>query len=272
MFPRSMILVRNPWFCRSVFFVLTGITPLALRAETAPTAEELIQRAVARSQESQSSSLPDINYTKVTVTEEVDSSGKVTDRKKKVYNISFRSGLSQVNLVEVNGHPPAEADRRKQSENETGLRQLLGQSKAARGDNRENFLTPEMAARFDFRLIGRTNINERAAYAITFQPKTPELPTRRMVDRLLNRISGTLWIDREEFEIARAEVSLKSEVNLLGGFAGCLKKLAYSMVRTRIADGLWFNTLSSGDFEGRKLLDSTRIRTKSQATDFKRAG
>jgi hypothetical protein len=271
MFSSSMTFVQNIRFGCSVLLVFGGISPFALHAETALQAKEVIQKAVLRSQHSQKSALPDINYTKVTVTEEFDASGKVTDRKRKVYNVSFRSGLSQMSLVEVNGRAPAEADRRKQSENETGLRQLLGQSKPVKGDNRENFLTPEMVARFDFSLVGQTNINGRAAYQIAFQPKTPEPPVRRMVDRVLNRISGTLWIDCQEFEIARADVFLRSEVNLLGGFAGCLKKLAYTMVRTRIAEGLWFNTLSSGDFEGRKLLDSTHIKTKSQATNFERA-
>ena len=46
-----------------------------------------------------------------------------------------------------------------------------------------------------------------------------------MVDRLLNRISGTVWIDVEEFEVARADIQLRSEVNLLGGVIGSLKKL-----------------------------------------------
>jgi len=54
----------------------------------------------------------------------------------------------------------------------------------------------------------------------------------------LNRISGTIWIDADEFEIARADVRLGSEVDLLGGVVGSLKKLAYTMTRTRVADGV----------------------------------
>ena len=90
-----------------------------------------------------------------------------------------------------------------------------------------------------------------------------------MVDRLLNRISGTIWIDAEEFEVARADIQLRSEVNLLGGVIGSLKKLAYTMTRTRVADGVWFNTSSCGDFEGRKLIESMRIKTKSECRNFR---
>ena len=87
----------------------------------------------------------------------------------------------------------------------------------------------------------------------------------------VHRVSGALWIDAEEFELARADVQLRSEVNLLGGVIGTLKKLAYTMTRTRLADGVWLKTSSSGDFEGRKLVDAMRIKTKSRSTDFQLA-
>jgi hypothetical protein len=90
-----------------------------------------------------------------------------------------------------------------------------------------------------------------------------------MIDRFLNRLSGTLWIDTDEFEIARADLRLSSEVNVLGGMIGSLKKLAYTMTRTRLGEGIWLNTYSSGDFEGRKLIESMRIKTKSLAKNFR---
>jgi hypothetical protein len=72
--------------------------------------------------------------------------------------------------------------------------------------------------------------------------------------------------------MAQAQVHLSSEIDLLGGVIGSLKKLAYTMTRTRVGEGIWFNTFSSGDFEGRKLLDSMRIKTKSQSSNFRRVG
>jgi hypothetical protein len=43
-------------------------------------------------------------------------------------------------LVTVNGRPPAQADLKKQSENDMNAQQITGSS-PARADNRENFLT-----------------------------------------------------------------------------------------------------------------------------------
>lgn len=200
--------------------------------------------------------------------EELDSAGKVKEHKEKVYQVNFRNGATYAKLVQVNGHAPAQSDLKKQAENESNAREMTGKSKSNKGDIRENFLTPEIVARFDFSLVGQTNINGRATYQVAFQPKNPAPPSHHMVDKLLDRISGTICIDAEEFEIAHAELQLGSEVSLLGGVVGSLKKLVYSMTRTRIADGLWFNTSSVGDFEGRKLIDAMRIKTSSQAINF----
>jgi hypothetical protein len=78
-----------------------------------------------------------------------------------------------------------------------------------------------------------------------------------------------VWIDAEDFEIARAEVFLRSEVNLFGGVVASLKRLAYTIERTRVADGVWFSTFSTGDFQGRKLLEPAHIRTRSQSVNFR---
>jgi hypothetical protein len=262
--------VRSPIFlCTlTLLFAVAGQSPA--RAEAALGVAEIVQKAVARGQQDQQGTVPDFTYRKQTVTEELDGSGKVKERREKLYEVSYRGGSSHSTLLQVNGHLPSPTDLKQQSDNEMSVRQITGEAKPAKGDNRENFLTAELAARFDFTLLGTTNANGRTAYQISFQPKRPQLPVRRMVDRLLNQLSGTLWIDADEFEVARADVSLRSEVNLLGGIAGSLKKLAFTLERTRVAEGVWFSTLSSGDFQGRKLLDSTHIKTNSKSVHFRR--
>ena len=233
--------------------------------------DDIIRRAVSRADQAQRNAGQNAyTYTKLTVTEELDPAGRVKDRKEKVYQVFFQSGATHLKLLTVNGRAPAHADIKQQSENDTSARQVLGQSKSAKAA--ENLLTPEVVARFNFTLVDETSINGRKAYHISFEPKRPAPPVHRIVDRLLDRISGTIWIDADEFEIAQAQIYLSSEVDLLGGVVGCLKKLDYTMTRTRVGDGLWFNTFSTGDFQGRKLLDWMRIKTKSQSSNFRPLG
>jgi hypothetical protein len=260
------------WLGLSVLLVFGGMGPGFSSSQAAAplSANEVIRKAVAHAQQAETrTGLPAYSYSKVTVTEELDSTGKVKERKERMYQVWFRDGATYVKLLKVNGRTPATADMKLQADNESSLRLLVGGSKGANGDRRENCLTPELVAHYDFTLVGETPLNGRRAYRLAFQPKAPALPTHHIIDRFLNRISGTIWIDAEEFEIARAELRLGSEVDLLGGVVGCLKKLAYTLTRTRVADGLWLNTYSSGDFEGRKLLDSLRIKTKSQSVGFR---
>jgi hypothetical protein len=243
------------------------------KAQTTLSADHIIQKAVARTQQAEAqSSQPAYTYTKLTVTEELDAEGNVKTRKERVYQVCFQNGATQLKLLSVNGRSPGDADIKMAAENEAHTRQMAGSSKSGKGDKRENFLTPDVVARFDFKLAGQTTVAGRAAYEITFQPRNPSPRARHIVDRFLDRVSGTVWIDAEEFEIARAQVNLGSEVNFLGGVVGSLKKMAYTLTRTRVADGLWLNSSSSGDFVGRKLLDSTHIKTQSQSTNFRPLG
>lgn len=239
---------------------------------TTLTADEVMRRAVERNQRLDHPWNHELyTYTKVSITEELDSSGKITERKAKTWQVLFKDGETHAKLVDVNGKPPRKADLKNNSDNESTARRLMGQPGPGKGDNREMLLQPTIVSRFEFHLAGQEQVHGRMAYRLTFEPKSPGAPVHHMVDRLLDRLSGTLWIDAQEFELAKASMRLRSEVDLLGGILGSLKKLAYTVDRTRVAEGVWLNTFSSGDFEGRKLLDSMRIRTKSQSLNFKPA-
>jgi hypothetical protein len=264
--------------CRGCFgfVLLLGLGAMGVpvtATENELTADDVIRRAVVRAQKTEArTGQAAYTYTKLTITEELDGAGRLKERKEKVYRVFFQNGSTHLKLLTVNGRAPGAADIRKQSENDSNTRQIIGSKQGKTVENRDNFLTPEMVARFKFKLIDREEINGRTAYQIAFEPKQPNLPARRMLDRLLDRMSGTLWIDTEEFEMAQAKIHLGSEIDFLGGVIGSLKKLAYTMTRTRVGEGVWFNTSSSGDFEGRKLLDSMHIKTKSQSSNFRRAG
>lgn len=257
--------------CLVFLSLLPALTSLAAEAKPELTADAIIRKAVDRAQLSEKQpDQKDFTYTKVSVTEELDARGNVKERKEKVYKVYFQKGLTYAKLVEVNGRPIGQADMKAQAENDAAARQVLGDAKPTKGE--KSFLTPEVVSRFDFKLVGQETINDRLTYQVAFAPKSPEPPVHAILERLMNRISGTVWIDAQEFEMARADLKLGSEVNLLGGVVGSLKKLAYTMTRTRMADGVWLNTSSSGDFEGRKLVDAMRIKTRSHAVGFKPLG
>jgi hypothetical protein len=213
---------------------------------------------------------PNYAYTKRTVTDEFDAKGRVKGRKEKLYEVLVESGLSYLKLLQVNGQPLSTEQLRKQEEREEAERQKMTNFQAGKkGDNRENFLTAELVERYQFALLDEQMVNGRMAYRLTFEPKNG-LQIRKLTDRFLNQVAGTVWIDAEEFEIARAEIHLQSEVALWGGMIGTLKRCAFTLERTRMPDGAWFNAVSNGIFEGRKLLEPMLIKTQSKSTNFRR--
>ena len=259
------------WLGLLALLVLSGGAGSWLRATTPLSADEVMQKAVERARWSAAQhARPNYTYTKITVLEDLEASGKVKDRKEKLYEAVFDSGLTYLRLVKVNGKALPAGELKKQEERELKDRETLAQRKTAKGgDDRENFLTSELIAKYHFAMVDRKSVTGRPAYVLTFQPK-PGLPQKQAADRLLNHLAGKLWIDEQEFEIAKIEIHLQSEVTLWGGLLASLKQFTFTLSRTRIEDGVWFNARSMGDFEGRKLLDNAHFRTQSESTNFRR--
>lgn len=206
------------------------------------------------------------SFQKETLTEELDSKGRVKNRKQKLWEVSFANGHASGRLLEVNGKPASASEVKKNAENEKNAREVFSSFKAGAG-GQQTFLSQDMVSRFNFRLLGQEPADGRMAYELSFEPK-PRLQAHGMGDRLLNNVAGTLWIDTEEFELLKAQINLRSEVDFWGGLLGTLRKLAYTTHRTRVASGLWLNTSSTGEFEGRKLVESMHVRTTSKTVNF----
>src|SRR6185369_4519637 len=86
---KHLFLVTMKFRLATIVYGLTSLLvlsgPASLRAGTALCADEVIQKTIARGQQSQSSAAPDFEYRKLTLTEELDGAGNVKERKEKVY-------------------------------------------------------------------------------------------------------------------------------------------------------------------------------------------
>jgi hypothetical protein len=239
-------------------------------ASTNLTGPEIAKRLVARAQAANSSPKhQQYTYSKLTVSEEMDENGRVKERKEKV--LFFKAGSGSLLEMKVNGKPVSGEEFRKHEEQASQNRQKLNASKTGgRDDNWEKYLTPELLTKYQFKLLERVNYNGRPTYILGFEPVSRNLPVKQMADRLANQVAGKVWVDETEFEVARAEVNLLSEVNLWGGMLGSLKKLYFLVDRTRLDENIWFNRSTYGDFQGRKLLDNTRMKLRSESSNFQR--
>jgi hypothetical protein len=265
-------LPRSPWPVRIGLLVLGLLSGAAGHAQPLLSADDIMQKAVQRAESPEArEARPPYRYTKHTVTDELDSQGRLKDRREKLYQVRVESGLSQLRLVQINGQALSAEEQKKQDAQDLAARQKMTDARSGnKGDERENFLTVELVAKYKFKLIRELSLNGRDTYELAFEPAGPNLPANHLTDRFLNQLAGTVWIDAQEFEIARAEIHLQGEVSLWGGMVGTLTQCSYTLSRVRQPDGAWFNSFSHGYFEGRKLLEPMLIRTRSESTDFQR--
>lgn len=254
-----------------LLLVTGGVSGWASVEQNALTADAIIQKAVERAESpAVREARPNYSYTKHTITEDLDLKGGVKDRKEKLYEVSVEAGLSYLKLLQVNGQALSEAALKKEDDRAAAERQKMTDAKPGKkGDERESFLTAELAQKYNYTLVDRQLLKGRDTYVISFEPKS-DLTVKHLTDRFANEMAGTVWIDAEDFEIARAEIHLKSEVALWGGMVGTLRHCRFTLERTRLPDGVWFNSMSHGIFEGRKLMEPMLIRTRSESSNFHR--
>ncbi len=257
-------------WCGWLLIAVTGVC--AASNDDSPTfsADEIVARALEKARQAESSSERNrYGYTQITMVEEMDGRGQIVDHKEKVYAVTLNEGWTRLRLVRINGEDLPPAELRREDERETRLRQRLTMAASNKGsDRRDNFFAPDIVDKFQFRLQGREEINGRPAFVLDFQPKNPASAVRLITDRLVNQLTGTVWIDAEDFEVARIEIHMQGEINLWAGLLASLKKMAFTLDRVRVADGIWFNREASGSFDGRKLLLPMHYRIQVKASDF----
>src|SRR5260221_1138529 len=227
--------------CVLPLWLLISSSPAAfcLNAPITLTPEEIMAKAVARAQCVNSGGrAADYSYTKRVVVEDLDNQGRITETKEKLFR--FRSGLGSLEQIKINGQIACATRLKKEEDRLAGQGPNLIDAKTARRDDHwEKYMTPELAANYQFTLRGRKSLNGRSTYVLAFRPRSPGMPVRQIADHLLNQLTGTVWIDEQDFEIARAEISAQSKVTLGGvlDLLGSLKNFSYVLERTRLDDG-----------------------------------
>lgn len=127
---------------------------------------------------------------------------------------------------------------------------------------RDFSLTRELLERFEFTLAGREQLAGRTACRLDFRPRSDSLPVKKMADRFVNRIAGTVWISETDGALIRARLHLLDKVSFVGGIAGACHSLRCALERDVTPDGFWYTrsshwTVDYREFLVRKTVDLT---------------
>ena len=257
-FTQAMALSLGVYFC-------LGIAS-ARETNGCPSVEQILERLSERAKRAQAQTAqPEYTFTKVTEQEEFDSAGQIKQRKSSSNVMFFCSGITSRKPIQI---PQANPVATKEAAKSIPLK--FDKAKSPNRTDRPNLLTPDLLSKYDFTLVDRANVNGRTAFEIDFSPKKKNPAGKTVVDRMLNQVAGKLWIDADEFELAKAQVHLESEILFGGGILGSVKKAFFVLERTRLPDGVWIDQRTRTDYEGRKLTKTTRVVTKTESSGFRK--
>jgi hypothetical protein len=241
------------------------------RGAELPTADSILKRVQARMEAvCEDSPTNRFLYYRTNVIEELDANDKLKKRTVKTYVVQQIQGLPQSKLLVVDGRPLNAAEQRWHVAEEQRLHRTLTQDKTPDYSKPKPWLTDDILERFTFTVTGRTNRMRRSVVMLEFQPR-PDAPNRNMTDRIVNKISGALWVDEFDAEIVRLDLKMNEPVKFWGGLLGQLDRFEWTLWRRRSSFGPWFNESSSGMVQIRKLFNSTRFRISEESFNFRRS-
>ncbi len=205
--------------------------------------------------------------------EDIDSDGNTRKAYTKTYR-AYTNGRDQ-ELISVDGQPASPKQiGREREKNRKQQRRYLARSEESDSGRNENLInknTDLFREKFTPVLSGRKLANSRSAYVIELQPNTSHKLKNRTLNRLMNQLDAEIWVDREEFQVAKIEAKLKEPVSFLGGLAGAVKAINITVSQKRLAPDTWIDESVSANFDVRVFWKNYKFRMKSQSSKIEPA-
>lgn len=266
--------IRSPIVRLLSATILLLITSALPAADTLPSAGEIISKAVARAkwQKEQGREAAFLYHYRNRRTK-FDSSGKPSSTEERLYRVYPLDGEPYYELIEIGGKPPDAKEREKERKRQEEFRDE--RAKKARGEKSDDdriAFDKDLIDRYTSTVERVTEVNGRRTYVLRFEPRHGDLPVRKRIDHALNNSAGRLWIDAEEFGVARVEFDLLRPVKFWGGLIGAIRDMEGRLEFTRLNGGVWHPKHMEVRMEGRVLWNSLDQKMVMDWLDFRPAG
>lgn len=194
---------------------------------------------------------PLFSFRRIADVEKLDKSGNAKKSKRKVYQSVVIDGANFDRLVSVDGRDPSEEQREKDLERLEDFRE----HRAERRKEEDPFFDEDLVERFIFDVEGTGYINGRKAFVVGFRPNPfKDLPDDDDKDVLANALAGTLWIDAEDYAVARIKAGLVNPIQIGWGLLADFQKINLDIRFQRVDQGVWFPKDANVYIWGKTLL------------------
>lgn len=230
-----------------------------------PTLEEVFSRMTDRARlesENDRSFESQFSFVRSRVTEHRNSKGEIKKQESKI-------STNNPALKKRSATPAIVTDDRPSNAQATTNNTSNARGKSPKKD--EFSVNDELIKRFEFTLVGREKLNGRPALVLDFEPVKEKQPERSLGDKFINRTAGRVWLDEEDYAMAKVMLRLTKRVNVVGGLVGAVWKFNFGFERERTEEGLWFARETTWHLEGREVFDSRTMDYREERTDVRKA-
>lgn len=241
---RSRMTVSNLIVLWSLAIVIAAIQEPA-HAEEPLTAREIIDRAVARADaQYESQAETSFEWESKSIIQSLDDKHRVTKTERNRYRLYPVHGAIFDELIEKNGRPLSDKERRKEEQKKQEFIREVEKRKA-RGEHPQPEEEPDihfgkdLVSRYQLEFAGIDTVQEYRCWVIAFKPKDGKLPVRRRIDRALNQTTGRFFISQDDYGLARLEFTLSKPFNYWGGFLAVIRKTDGQFDFKRVEENLW---------------------------------
>jgi len=230
-------------------------------------AGELI-RSVARAQRRADLAVTASTFDQVEVRTDFDKDGRPKTIRRRRYEYFSGDDPSRATreLVEVDGRPPTEEEKREEAEDDAKARRKRlereAKERAARppgvhGEEEDPLIgarrLSDLIARFSYGPVEELVVDGRPAYALDFAPK-PGLRTSTLGDRALNSLAGRVLVDATDLQVVSVEAHLVAPVKVGMGLGANVKSATISYRAQRLSEGAWLPCVVGLHLQGRVAL------------------
>ena len=169
----------------------------------------------------------------------------------KTFAVTILYGSPYNRVIAMNGRALSGAEQKKEQEkfdkaaadrqHESADQRSQRIAKYEADRKRDHTLIEQLTAAFDFRLIGRRNLNGYRVYVLKATPK----PGYKPVDRdseVLTGMEGTMWIDQKTFQWVKVEAHVIHPVRIEGFLAVVEPGTRFEVEKRPVSGDIWFAT------------------------------
>lgn len=241
-------LSENAGFLSMIGFCLFVGPPLTQRAgaeERAPSAQEIVDRAVNRA-EAQRRSLVDATFeSKVFMSvKSLDSKGAVVKDETTRYRQHPVAGALFEEAIEKNGRGLTEDEKEDEQKSRRKFIKEVAK-RTQKGLHPQPLKRPgvqfdrQLMQRYRSKLLRTESVGGRQCWVIAFEPKPGPLPVDEMMDRALNQSTGTLWVVQEDYGLARLDFVMREPFKYWGGLLAVIRNTEGRLDFERVAPNVW---------------------------------